>query len=167
MPLKWVISVVMWLFITLRSVFASPMELTQDGSCECQTVVCPRMRWPWARAWLTIWSAGPKLKLPRDGSTASHFISFSGVIMLNSRSEIAAYRESPSLPAATAVPKYRPDGAACVPRLAAPAELGRKVVTPATSAEADSPIANIRRRRLSRCRPFMILLGARGSPWVP
>ena len=95
----------MWLSITLRSVFASRMELTQPGSWECQTRVWPRMRWPCASAWLTIWSAGPKLNEPREGSVASHFISFSGVIMLNSRSRSVEYVESPSLPAATAVPK--------------------------------------------------------------
>ena len=65
----------------------------------------PRIRCPCAVAWLTIWSAGPKLKLPRDGSVVSHFISFSGVIMLNSRSRIVEYVELPSFPAATAVPK--------------------------------------------------------------
>ncbi len=35
----------------------------------------------------------------------SHFISFSGVTMLNSRSRIPEYVGSPSLPEATAVPK--------------------------------------------------------------
>ena len=78
----------MWLSMTERSVVASVMELTQLGNCECHTRVWPRIRCPCACAWLTIWSAGPKLKLPRDGSVVSHFISFSGVIMLNSRSRI-------------------------------------------------------------------------------
>jgi hypothetical protein len=53
----------------------------------------------------TIESAGLKLKFPREGSTVSHFISFSGVIMLNSRSRMVEYVESPSLPEDTAVPK--------------------------------------------------------------
>jgi hypothetical protein len=95
----------MWLSITLRSVLASEMDVTQEGNCPCHTSVWPRIRWPCAVAWLTIWSPGPKLKLPRDGSVVSHFISFSGVIMVNSRSRMPEYVESPSLPAATAVPK--------------------------------------------------------------
>ncbi len=95
----------MWLFITLRRVLASVMDLTQPGSWECQTRVWPRIRWPCAEAWLTIESAAAKLNEPREGSMASHFISFSGVIILNSRSRMAEYVESPSLPAATAVPK--------------------------------------------------------------
>src|SRR5690242_21308509 len=87
----------MWFSITLLSVLASLIEPTQDGSCWYQTRVWPRIRWPWALAWETIWSAGPKLKLPRDGSVVSHFISFSGVIMLNSRSRIVVYCELLSL----------------------------------------------------------------------
>src|SRR3954469_2175928 len=105
----------MWLFITLRSVLASPIAVTQPGNCPCHTRVCPRIRWLWAWAWLTIWSAGPKLNDPRDGSVVSHFISFSGVIMLNSRSRMVEYVELPSLLAGTAVPKYRPDCAAAEP----------------------------------------------------
>src|SRR3954451_497965 len=114
-------TVLMWLFITDRRLFASVMLETQLGSCECHTVVWPRIRCPWAWAWLTIWSAGPKLKLPRDGSVVSHFISFSGVIMLNSRSRMDTYVPSPSLGAATAVPKYRPEVAACAPSVLAAA----------------------------------------------
>ncbi len=48
----------------------------------------------------------------RVRSVASHFISFSGVTELNSRSRMPVYVPSPSLPAATAAPKYRPDCAA-------------------------------------------------------
>ncbi len=78
----------MWLSITLRSVAASVIEPTQLGNWLCQTRVWPRIRCPWADAWLTIWSPGPKLNDPRDGSVVSHFISFSGVIALNSRSRM-------------------------------------------------------------------------------
>ncbi len=45
---------------------------------------------PWARAWSTTRSAAEKVKVPRLGSVASHFISFSGVAELNSRSRVAA-----------------------------------------------------------------------------
>src|SRR2546423_2424836 len=126
----------MWLSITLRSVLASPIELTQPGSWLCHTSVWPRIRCPWAWAWDTIWSAGPKLKLPRDGSVVAHFISFSGVIMLNSRSRIVLYVESPSLPAATAVPKYRPDWAAAAPSVVAAAWAGGGNSGPPATAEA-------------------------------
>ncbi len=95
----------MWLSITLRRVLASVVDLTQSGSWECQTRVWPRMRWPCAVAWLTIESAGAKLNDPREGSVVSHFISFSGVTILNSRSRMVEYVESPSLPEDTAVPK--------------------------------------------------------------
>src|ERR1044071_7013078 len=154
----------MWLSITDRSVFGSVMLDTQPGSCECQTVVWPRIRSPWAVAWLTIWSAGPKLKLPRDGSMVSHFISFSGVIMLNSRSRMVAYVESPSRPAATAVPKYRPDTAAWAPNvLAAWARFGTRV-TALTTMSAAAPLlarVRIRRRRVRIC--FIIDLLRRGA----
>src|SRR6266566_4007805 len=79
------------------------------------------MRMPWACAWATIWSPAPKVKLPWEGSVASHFISFSGVTLLNSRSRIVEYVESPSLLAATAAPKYRPVCAAAAPSVLAAA----------------------------------------------
>src|SRR5512142_341923 len=60
-------------------------------------------------------SPDEKLKLPRLGSVVSGFISFSHVIMLNSRAAIVVYVESPSRLLAIAVPKYRPDCAAAAP----------------------------------------------------
>ena len=154
----------MWLFITLRSVFASVMPLTQPGSWECQTRVWPRTRCPREVARLTIWSAGPKVNEPRDRSVASHFISFSGVTELNSRSRIVEYVPSPSFPAATAVPKYRPDWAAWAPRVEAltsgeSGDSGAAVAVPGTTmtAAASSPNAEAR-RRLSRLRRFTVLL---------
>src|SRR5690242_12656709 len=139
----------MWLFITLRRVFASVMPLTQPGSCECQTRVWPRIRWPWLRAWLTIWSAEPNVKLLRDGSVASHFISFSGVIIENSRSRIVVYCASLNRKAATAAPKYRPDWPAAAPRVeAAAVACGSVVRAPATARTAAVEPSSRRLREL-------------------
>ncbi|CAG7612685.1 hypothetical protein SBRY_100054 [Actinacidiphila bryophytorum] len=135
MPLKWFISVVMWLSIADCRSDADRLE-TQEGSWLCQTRVWPRIRCPCDWAWETIWSPGPKLKFPRDGSVVSHFISFSGVIMLNSRSRIAVYAEVPSFPAGTAVPKYRPDCAAAAPSELAAAAWGADVARATTASEA-------------------------------
>lgn len=66
----------MWAFIAVRRSWA-PSGLTQEGSWECQTRVWPRTSMPWLCAWSTIRSAEVKVKLPRLGSVASHFISFS------------------------------------------------------------------------------------------
>src|SRR3954468_18920772 len=146
----------MWLSITLRSVFASPIELTQPGNWLCHTSVWPRMRCPCASAWPTIWSAGPKLNEPRDGSVVSHFISFSGVIMLNSRSRIVEYVELLSLPAATAVPKQRPGVAACAPSVAAAcAGRGMSTAAPATVAAADNTETSAH-TRWGRIKGFMV-----------
>jgi hypothetical protein len=57
----------------------------------------------------------------RLGSVASHFISFSAVMLLNSRRRMVEYVLSPNLPAATAAPKYRPDCAAAAPNVDAAA----------------------------------------------
>src|SRR5262245_32084481 len=101
----------MWLTIAERSVL--PLRPCAQGGCwECHASVWPRTRIPRPCAWLTIRSALAKLKEPRDGSVASHFISFSGVAALNSRLRIVTYVESLSLLAATAAPKYRPPFAA-------------------------------------------------------
>ena len=58
-------------------------------------------------AWACATSRSPLLKLNwfRDGSVASHFISFSAVTMLNSRFRMPTYVLSDSLFTATAVPK--------------------------------------------------------------
>ena len=78
-PLKWVITWVMWLFIAARRSSGSVRLETQLGSCEYQTSVCPLTFIPWASAKSTTASAAAKVKFPRVGSVASHFISFSGV----------------------------------------------------------------------------------------
>src|SRR5215467_10933132 len=67
------------------------VELTQPGSCECQTRLWPRMRWPCDPAKLTIWSAPDQLNWLRLGSTTPHFISFSGVTELNWAAAMLAY----------------------------------------------------------------------------
>jgi hypothetical protein len=61
------------------------------------------MPWPWAKP--TTRSAAVQLKVFCAGSVASHFISFSGVAMPNSRAAMVVYAVSPSLPALIAVPK--------------------------------------------------------------
>ena len=73
---------------------------------------------------------------PWLGSVASHFISFSGVTMENSRSRMPTYVESPSFPAETAVPKYRPVWAADAPSVeAAPADVASTSETPSDVAK--------------------------------
>src|ERR1041384_368658 len=144
----------MWLFIAPRNVVASRMPLTQLGICACQTSVCPRNRWFWLRALLAMRSAELKVKVLRDGSVASHFISFSAVTELNSRLRIVVYCESPSLPAATAAPKYRPDWAAAAPRVvAASAALGTSVTALVMASERTAERSKGRRHRSERsCR---------------
>jgi hypothetical protein len=56
-----------------------PSLLTQSGSCACQTSVWPRTCCLASRACSTIASAAANANSPRVGSTAYHFISFSGV----------------------------------------------------------------------------------------
>jgi hypothetical protein len=83
-----------------------PLRLCiQPGCCECQASVWPRTRFPFWTAQLNTRSALVKLNWFWFGSVASIFISFSAVTMLNSRFAIVVYVESPSLPAAIAVPK--------------------------------------------------------------
>jgi hypothetical protein len=95
----------MWLCITVVRSLAEVMLVTHPGNCECQTSVCPRNLAPFCAARFAIALALPNVKVPRDGSVASHFISFSGVMALNSRLSRVLYVESLSLLAATAVPK--------------------------------------------------------------
>jgi len=71
----------MWFCITLVRVALSLMDDTQDGSCECQTVVWPRMSFLLEVAKATVWSAVPKLKLLREGSVASHFMLAGGSVL--------------------------------------------------------------------------------------
>ncbi len=78
----------MWSFMAVRRSEA-PSVPTQEGSWECQTRVWPRTSMPRLCAWSTIRSAEVKVKVPRLGSVASHFISFSGVTEPNSRSSVA------------------------------------------------------------------------------
>ena len=95
------------------------MPLTQPGSWECQTRVWPRTFMPLLCAWLTILSAPVKVNESRDGSVASHFISFSGVTPVNSRFNTVVYADSPSRPLATAAPKTLPFALAAAPRVVA------------------------------------------------
>ena len=62
--------------------------VSHAGSWLCQTSVWPRTIWRCARAWATSRSAAEKSRTPRSGSTLSHFIAFSGVTLLNSRSRM-------------------------------------------------------------------------------
>ncbi len=94
----------MWFEIAARR--SLPFRpFTQPGICWYQTKVWPRIDMPRLRAWLTIWSAGPKLNWLRLGSTVSHFISFSGVTLLNSVPHVFTYAESPRWLAEIAAPK--------------------------------------------------------------
>jgi hypothetical protein len=63
-------------------------DVSHAGSWLCHTSVWPRTIWPWARAWATSRSAAEKSRTPRCASTLSHFIAFSGVTLLNSRSRM-------------------------------------------------------------------------------
>jgi hypothetical protein len=64
--------------------------LSQLGCWECQTRVWPRSSAPMSAACWATWSPPLKLKLPWVGSVASHFIEFSAVTLLNSRSSVEA-----------------------------------------------------------------------------
>src|SRR3954452_9689840 len=67
--------------------------------------------------------------------------------MLNSRPAIVVYAESPSRPAAIAVPKYRPDCAAAAPRvLAAALAAGITIITPAAATAETAPAISNRTR---------------------
>src|SRR3954468_2802703 len=67
--------------------------------------------------------------------------------MLNSRPAIVVYAESPSRPAAIAVPKYRPDWAAAAPRVPAAAfAAGITVTTPNVATAATAPPISSRTR---------------------
>src|SRR5690349_8154789 len=75
--------------------------------------------------------------------------------MLNSRPAIVVYVESPSRPAAIAVPKYRPDWAAAAPNvLAAASAVGMRTTAPAA---ASRPVAaaSTTRYRLDLFKRFM------------
>ncbi len=66
-----------------------PSSFTQSGSCACQTSVWPRTFWCASRALSTMASAASKENSPRLGSTAYHFISFSGVTLENCAATIS------------------------------------------------------------------------------
>src|SRR5258705_11567916 len=76
--------------MALRS--AVPLRFwAHGGCCECQASACPRTRWLWLVAKLTIWSARPQLKVFFDGAVAAPLISFSGVAIFYSRPAVVAY----------------------------------------------------------------------------
>src|SRR3954454_19670439 len=69
--------------------------------------------------------------------------------MLNSRPAIVVYAESPSRPAAIAVPKYRPDCAAAAPRVPAAAfasGITLTITTPTAATAAPAPLISDRTR---------------------
>src|SRR4051794_41504017 len=67
--------------------------------------------------------------------------------MVNSRPAIVVYVESPSRPAAIAVPKYRPDCAAAAPRVPAAAfASGTTITIPSAATAATAPTINGRTR---------------------
>src|SRR3954469_15951563 len=105
-PRKWPASSKMWRRrMSLRCSGVNVPEVSHVGSWLCQTSVCPRTAWWLARAKRT--SASPWLKsvTPCWGSTDSHFMTFSGVTMLNSRAIAALYAGSlASAAMSTAVP---------------------------------------------------------------
>src|ERR1700732_99267 len=82
--------------------------LTQDGSWLCHTRLWPRTRSLCALANATIWSPGPKLNEPLDGSVVSHFISLPGVTMSNWVPATPVRVELLRLLTTRAVPKYLP-----------------------------------------------------------
>src|ERR1700743_74801 len=82
--------------------------LTQDGNWLSHTRLCPRTRAPVALACATIWSPGPKLNTPLDGSVVSHFISLPGVTMSNWLSDTPSRVGLDRLAWVSAVPKYLP-----------------------------------------------------------
>src|SRR3954471_478414 len=98
----------MWLIIALRKALPD-RPCIQLGCWECHAIVCARTFFPFELAQLRMLSPLLKLNWFWFGSVASGFISFSAVIMLNSRFAIPEYVPSLSRPPETAVPKYRPD----------------------------------------------------------
>src|SRR6185437_6840241 len=125
--------------------------VTQEGSWFSQTRLCPRTRSPWEVAKLTIASPGPKLYEPLEGSMVSHFISFSGVTMLNWVPARLAAEELLRSPWPTATPKYRPLVAAAPPSVVAadalPASATTEPVATVTTATA-AAASRMRSRRL-------------------
>ena len=81
------------------------MFCIQPGCWEYQASAWPRTFLPLLVAQFRIWSPLLKLNWFWFGSVASAFISFSAVIMLNSRFAMPEYVPSLSRPAAMAVPK--------------------------------------------------------------
>ena len=128
------------------------MRCIQLGCCEYQASACPRTCLPFWRAQLRIRSPLEKLNWPWLGSVASIFISFSAVIMLNSRFAMVEYVESLNRLAAMAVPKYRPLCAAAswsVEPAACAGTAARAVTPSARTAIAAAPRAAVGRRRRS------------------
>src|SRR5579859_6692632 len=125
--------------------------LTQPGSWLCQTRLWPRTRSLCEVAKLTIASPGPKLYEPLDGSMVSHFISFSGVTMLNWVPARLLAEELLRSLWPTATQKYRPLVAAAPPSVVAadalPASMTTAPVVTATTAAVQAA-----RRARSRSR---------------
>ncbi|GAB2805190.1 hypothetical protein GCM10027200_01130 [Lentzea nigeriaca] len=85
----------------------------------------------------------------RLGSTVSHFISFSGVTLLNSVVHVFTYADSPRWLWAMAAPKYRPLCAAAAPSVlaAAVAGDGASAVAAVSPAAVRTASADLLRRR--------------------
>src|ERR1017187_194402 len=112
----------MWFSITDCTWFSGRLD-THDGSWLCQTRVCQRTRMPCNWENDRIWSPGPKLKEPLDGSVVSHFISLPGVTMSNCCPARVVTVELDSMFCVIAVPKERPFASARLFKLVA-AEAG-------------------------------------------
>ena len=122
----------MWLSSALRSALPC-MFCIQPGCWACHARVWPRTCLPFWIAQFAIWSPREKLNWFCDGSVASIFISFSAVIILNSRFKIVVYSDSLNRPAGTAAPKYRPLCAAAAPNVLSAACAGAAAIKPATT----------------------------------
>src|SRR6266700_2076487 len=108
--------------------------LTQDGNWLCHTRLWPRIRAPIDLACAMIWSPGPKLNVPLDGSVVSHFISLPGVTMSNWASATESSVGLLRLGTVSAKPKYLPLASASVRRgLAADAGAGAMTATAAAT----------------------------------
>ena len=102
---------------------------------------------------MTIWSPGPKLNVPLDGSVVSHFISLPGVTMLNCWDWSWVTVDWDSKFPVMSLPKYRPPAAwasvfSGVPGASAACAAVLPIASGATAATiaVAAPMANIRRR---------------------
>src|ERR1700730_4580245 len=128
--------------------------LTQDGNWLCHTKLWPRTRAPIDLACAMIWSPGPKLNVPLDGSVVSHFISLPGVTMSNWASATESSVGLLRLGTVSAKPKYLPFASASVcSELAADAGAGamrpQRVPAAIAATTADTGRSGHRPARLS------------------